>query len=109
MASADLLAVYDEVIDTSAPLEIFNPEETWKRKTFTEYTLRELQVPIFKGGECVYESPSVKEIREYCLAEVATLWDEVRRFENPHRYYVDLTRRLWDIKREMLERRGAKA
>ena len=108
MASADLLAIFDEEIDTTAPLEIFDPEETWKRKTFTEYTLRELQVPIFKNGECVYESPTVKQIREYCLAEVATLWDEVRRFENPHRYYVDLTKRLWDIKREMLERRGDK-
>ena len=109
MASADLLAVYDEVIDTDKPLEIFNPEETWKRKTFTEYTLRELQVPIFKAGECVYESPSVKDIRAYCLFEVEHLWEEVRRFENPHRYYVDLTKRLWDIKREMLEHRGTKA
>ncbi len=106
MASADLLTVYDEVIDTSVPLEIFNPEETWKRKTFEEYTLRELLVPIFKNGECVYESPSIGKIREYCLAEVATLWEEVRRFENPHRYYVDLSKKLWDIKRGMLEQKG---
>ncbi len=103
MASADLLTVYDEVIDTSSPLEIFDPDSPWKKKTFTEYTLRELLVPVFKGGECVYTSPSVKEIRDYCLAEVATLWEEVRRFENPHRYYVDLSKKLWGIKREMLE------
>ena len=105
MASADLLTVYDEVIDTASPLEIFNPEETWKRKTFTEYTLRELLVPIFQNGECVYESPSIAEIRAYCLREVATLWEEVRRFENPHRYYVDLSKKLWDVKRSMLESR----
>ena len=103
MASADLLTVYDEVIDTTAPLEIFNPAETWKRKTFEEYTLRELLVPIFKNGECVYETPSITKIRDYCLCEVATLWEEVRRFENPHRYYVDLSKKLWDIKRGMLE------
>ncbi len=103
MASADLLTVYDEVIDTASPLEIFDPDSPWKKKTFTEYTLRELLVPVFKGGECVYTSPSVKEIRDYCMAEVATLWEEVRRFENPHRYYVDLSKKLWGIKREMLE------
>ena len=106
MATADLLTVYDEVIDTSAPLELFDPEETWKRKTVTEYTLRPLLVPVFLGGECVYTSPDVKEIREYCRREVATLWEEVRRFENPHRYYVDLSKKLWDIKRGLLERRG---
>ena len=106
MATADLLTVYDEVIDTSAPIELFDPQETWKRKVVSDYTLRELQVPIFKDGECVYTSPSVKEIREYCMREVANLWEEVRRFENPHRYYVDLSKKLWDIKRRLLEGRG---
>ena len=106
MATADLLTVYDEVINTAEPLELFDPQETWKRKTVTDYTLRELQVPIFVGGECVYESPSVATIREYCMNEVAHLWEEVRRFENPHRYYVDLSKKLWDIKRELLEGRG---
>lgn len=106
MATADLLTVYDEVIDTSAPLELFDPEETWKRKTVTDYTLRPLQVPIFKDGVLVYELPSVNEIRSYCQKEVATLWEEVRRFENPHRYYVDLSKKLWDIKRHLLEKRG---
>ena len=106
MAVADLLTVHDEVIDASAPLELFDPEETWKRKTVTDYTLRELQIPIFKNGECVYESPTVKEIRDYCRSQVLSLWEEVRRFENPHRYYVDLSQKLWDIKRGLLEKRG---
>ena len=107
-ATADLMCVHDEVIDETKPLEIFDPVETWKKKVCTSYTLRELLVPIFQGGECVYESPSVAEIREYCLREVATLWEEVRRFENPHRYYVDLSKKLWDIKRELLINRGTK-
>ena len=105
-AGADLLAVYDEKIDETAPLEIFDPIETWKKKTFTNYRLRELLVPIFLGGECVYETPHINEIREYCMREVDTLWDEVKRFENPHRYYVDLSEKLWTIKRDLLMKRG---
>ena len=105
MATADLLTVHDEVLPIDEPLELFDPEETWKRKTVTDYTLRELQVPIFLGGECVYKSPSIREIQEYCRREVATLWEEVRRFENPHSYYVDLSQKLWDIKRALLEKR----
>ena len=107
-ASADLLTVYDEVIDATAPLEIFDPIQTWKKKEFTDYTLRELLVPIFKNGVCVYESPSIEKIRSYCLSEVDNLWDEVKRFENPHRYYVDLSQKLWDIKQSLL-RAGGKA
>ena len=105
-ASADLLTVFDEEIDTDKPLEIFDPVETWKKKTFTDYTLRELQVPIFINGECVYKSPGISEIRDYCLSEVDTLWDEVKRFENPHRYYVDLSEKLWNIKHKLLEKGG---
>lgn len=101
-AMADLLTVHDEVIDESGPLEIFDPVETWKTKTFTDYTLRELLVPVFKNGECVYNSPSLGEIRDYCLSEVGGLWDEVKRFENPHKYYVDLSRKLWNVKHELL-------
>ena len=107
-ASADLLTVFDEVIDATAPLEIFDPVQTWKKKEFTDYTLRELLVPIFKDGVCVYESPSISSIREYCLGEVENLWEEVKRFENPHRYYVDLSQKLWDIKQSLL-RAGGKA
>ena len=107
-ASADLLCVFDEVIDETKPLEIFDPIETWKRKSFTNYTLRNLQVPIFIGGECVYETPHIAEIQKYCLSEINTLWDEVKRFENPHKYYVDLSEKLWSIKRELLVGRGGK-
>ncbi|MBR5140211.1 MAG: nicotinate phosphoribosyltransferase, partial [Clostridia bacterium] len=104
-ASADLLCVWDEEIDATKPLEIFDPVETWKKKTFTDYTIRPLLVPIFKDGECVYTSPSVDEIRSYCLSEVENLWEEVKRFENPHKYYVDLSRKLWDIKNDLLHER----
>ena len=108
-ASADLLAVHDEEFDTSAPLTIFDPVETWKKKEFTNYTLRELLVPIFKGGECVYNCPPISEIQSYARAEIETLWDEVKRFENPHGYYVDLTEKLWNIKQSLLRSGGGKA
>ena len=102
IAIADLMCVHDEVIDTSAPLEIFDPVETWKRKVCENYTLKELLVPIFKDGVCVYESPSLEKIRDYCKEQVMRLWDEVKRFENPHRYYVDLSEKLWNIKNALL-------
>ena len=105
-ASADLLCVWDETVDESKPLEIFDPIQTWKKKEFTNYYLRELLMPIFKNGECVYSSPRISDIREYCLREVDTLWDEVKRFENPHNYYVDLSEKLWNIKRELLVNKG---
>ena len=107
-AIADLMCVYDEVIDTTKPLEIFDPVETWKKKVCENYTLRELLVPIFKDGECVYETPHIAEIRDYCMKEIDTLWEEVKRFENPHRYYVDLSEKLWNIKRDLLVNRGKK-
>ena len=105
-AIADQLCVYDETIDESSPLELFDPVQVWKTKTVTNFTAKELLVPVFKDGECVYESPSIHEIRDYCKAQIMTLWDEVKRFENPHRYYVDLSRKLWDIKQELLMNRG---
>lgn len=105
-AVADQLCVYDEVIDEKEPLELFDPVQVWKTKTVTNYTAKELLVPIFKDGECVYECPSIHEIRDYCKAQIMTLWDEVKRFENPHRYYVDLSRKLWDIKQGLLMNRG---
>ena len=106
MATADLMCVYDEVIDESRPLELFDPHETWKRKVCENYYVKELLVPIFRNGECVYTSPSVKEIKAYAKAQIMTLWDEVKRFENPHRYYVDLSQKLWDIKHDLLNRRA---
>ncbi len=105
-ASADLMCVYDEVIDETGPLTIFDPQQTWKTKTFTSYRLRELLVPVFRNGECVYQSPRIHDIREYCKAEIMTLWDEVKRFENPHRYYVDLSEKLWKVKHDMLMHGG---
>ncbi len=105
-AIADLLAVYDEEIDESQPLELFDPQDTWKRKTVTNYVAKELLVPVFKDGKRVYESPDINEIRAYCKEQVDTLWEEVLRFENPHRYYVDLTEKLWKIKMQLLEAHG---
>lgn len=102
-AIADYITVFDEIMDESRPIELFDPNFTWKRKVVDNYIFRELQVPVFLGGQCVYASPSAKEIREYCAREVDTLWDEVKRFENPHNYYVDLSQKLWDIKQDLLK------
>ena len=107
-AIADLLTVFDETIDEAEPLELFDPIETWKKKEVTNYTARELLVPVFRSGECVYKTPHISEIQQYCREQVDTLWEEVKRFENPHRYYVDLSKKLWDIKRELLINRGTK-
>ena len=106
-AIADLLTVFDETVDESQPLELFDPVETWKKKEVTNYTARELLIPIFKSGECVYKTPHITEIQKYCREQVDTLWEEVKRFENPHRYYVDLSQKLWDIKHELLVNKGA--
>lgn len=102
MAIADLLCVYDEEIDETQPLEIFDPDFTWKRKVLTDYKVKELLVPIFINGELVYDCPSVNDIRKYCLSQIDTLWDEVKRFENPHNYYVDLSQKLWDLKQTLI-------
>ena len=107
-AIADYLCVYDETVDDSGEMEIFDPEATWKTKTVYNFTAKELQVPIFVGGELVYNCPSLQEIREYCLQQVDTLWDEVKRFDNPHTYYVDLSQKLWDIKYGLLKNAGSK-
>jgi len=101
-AIADYLCVYDETVDDSQDITIFDPEATWKRKRVYNYVARELQVPIFKNGQLVYELPKLKEIQEYCRKEVDSLWDEVKRFDNPHEYYVDLSQKLYDIKMSLL-------
>lgn len=101
-AEADLLCLYDEEFSEDEPLEIFDPHYTWKRKTFTDYTLRRMLLPIFRGGIQVYEFPTLKEIKEYCAHELETMWDEVLRFENPHNYYVDLSDELWELKNRMI-------
>ena len=105
-AMADLICVHDEVIDPSQPLELFDPEATWKRKAVTDFTAVELLVPIFRGGKLVYQSPSITEMRAYCAAQIDLQWDEVKRFENPHNYYVDLSQKLWDIKHNLLKEAG---
>lgn len=101
-AIADLLCVSDEVIDDTKPIEIFDPDYVWKRQVLENYTAREMLVPIFKNGECVYNKPDLKEIKEHCAREVATMWESVTRFENPHSYYVDLSPKLWNIKHALL-------
>ena len=102
-AFADLITLHDEALDLSRPLELFDPEATWKRKTFTGFTAKELLVPIFQGGVRVYSPPSIAEMRSYCAGQIDLLWDEVKRFENPHNYYVDLSQKLWDIKQQLLK------
>ena len=102
-AEADLLCVWDEIVDDTKPLEIFDPDFTWKRKTLENFTATELLVPIFRNGELVYDLPTLEEIRRRCAEELEGMWDEVRRFNNPHNYYVDLSERLWNIKQDMLK------
>ncbi len=102
-AIADVITEHHEVIDSSKPYEIFHPLYTWKRKTLTNFYARKLLVPIFRKGKQVYESPSIEEIRNYCKEEIDTLWDEVKRFENPHEYFVDLSQAIWDIKDNLLK------
>jgi nicotinate phosphoribosyltransferase len=102
-AIADYLTLHDETVDDSGNLLIFDPEATWKQKEVYNFTAKELQVPIFRNGELVYQLPSLEEIRNYCIQQVDTLWDEVKRFDNPHSYYVDLSQKLWDVKYGLLK------
>ena len=105
-AIADVITMHDEIIDDTQPYEIFDPEHVWKRKTVTNFRAVPLQVQLFKAGECVYESPAVEDIRRYCREQMTTIWDEVLRFENPHKYYVDLSQKLWDEKQRLLHKHG---
>ena len=105
-AIADYICLHDEVVDDSRDLEIFDPQATWKRKNIYNFTAKELLVPIFQNGELVYNMPSLPDIQKYCAAQVDTLWDEVKRFDNPHTYYVDLSQKLWDIKYALLKTNG---
>lgn len=102
-AICDVLTLNEEPAPDGSPYEIFDPEHTWKRKTVEDYNVKELLVPVFDGGKCVYTSPDVDGIRSFCAAQVDTLWDEVKRFENPHKYYVDLSPKLWQVKNDLLE------
>lgn len=106
MIIADLIALADEEFSSKDPLLLFDPIETWKKTLLPggSYTMRELLVPVFRKGDCVYESPSVKEIQNICRRELNTLWEESKRFEYPHQTYVDLSRKLWNLKNNLLER-----
>ncbi|MBQ3103023.1 MAG: nicotinate phosphoribosyltransferase [Oscillospiraceae bacterium] len=103
-AIADYLTLYDEEVDDSQDLMIFDPFATWKKKTVYNFTAKPLLVPVFLNGKKVYESPALKDIRDYCAQQVDTLWDEVKRFDNPHGYYVDLSEKLWNIQQELLQK-----
>ena len=105
-ALADYICLHDETVDDTKPLCIFDPDATWKRKTLRSYTARELLVPVFENGELVYDQPALPAIRDYCAAQLDTLWDEVKRFENPHHYYVDLSEKLWNIRDGLLRAGG---
>ncbi len=106
MAEADYICLYDETVDDSQPLEICHPHDRWKRKTMRNFRAVELLQPIFKGGELVYTLPSLKDIRTSCAYNVSTLWPEVKRFDFPHQYYVDLSPRLMELKDNMLASYG---
>lgn len=105
---ADLICLVGEQFDEKEPLLLFDPVEPWKKTKLQpgEYTLKEIMIPIFQKGECVYSSPKVMDIREFCQKELDTLWDETRRLINPHLVYVDLSKKLYDIKIELLDRMG---
>lgn len=102
---ADLICLADEIYTENDFILLFDPSEPWKKTKMKPgtFTIKELLVPIFKNGQCVYTSPSVMEIRDYCLKDQNTLWDETRRFANPHEVYVDLSSKLYDIKISLLD------
>lgn len=102
-AIADVVTLHDEIIDESKPYEIFHPLYTWKRKTVKNFTAKKLLVKIFEDGENIYESPDIHSIKEYCKSQIDLLWDEVKRFERPHEYIVDLSYDLWSIKDKLLK------
>lgn len=101
-AIADQLCVYDETINDDRDITIFDPTYSWKKKKITNYRAVEMQKTIFKDGKLVYQKPAYDEICSYCRQQVDTLWDEIKRFENPHNYYVDLSKKLWSTKNQLL-------
>lgn len=102
-AIADVLTLADESIENEKTYSLFDPDFTWKRKTVDNFVARELLVPVMQNGACVYASPSLEEMRAYCSEQVNTLWEEVTRFENPHRYYVDYSVKLWALKQKLIK------
>ncbi len=102
-AIADVITLHDEEINDNEPYEIFHPLFTWKRKTVEEFYTKKLLVQIFDKGKSIYESPNIHEIKKYCNEQIDLLWDEVKRFERPHEYFVDLSQDLWNIKDKLLK------
>ena len=102
-AIADVLTLENETIDESKPYTLFDPDFTWKRKEVENFVARKLLVPVFANGECVYKEPEIDEIRDYCAEQIDNLWEEVKRFENPHTYYVDLSEKLWRVRKDLIE------
>ena len=104
-AIADVLTLNNEIINDREPYEIFDPQNTWKRKTVTNFTAKVMQVKYIENGNLIQELPDIEKIRDYCKEQLNTLWDEVTRFENPHTYYVDLSQKLWDVKHSLLNQK----
>ncbi len=102
-AFADLITLDHESMPEGSDYEIFNPETVWKRKKISNFYAKNLRTQIFDKGKCVYQSPSIEEIRSYCQEQIQTLWEEILRFENPHEYYVDLSKELHDLKLQLIE------
>jgi nicotinate phosphoribosyltransferase len=103
-AVGDVLTLRDEEIDESKPYILFDPVHTWKKTILTDYYVKELQVKIFDKGECIYSSPNIKKIKEYCKEQLQTLWEESLRLKNPHNYYVDLSEKLWTLKYDLINK-----
>ena len=106
-AIADLLALRDEVIPADEYV-LFDPQAPWKQKRIKDYEMRELQEQIFDHGKLVYTVPSTEEVKNYCMQQMDTLWEEVKRLRYPHRYYVDYSRQLYDLKQELIEKNTIK-
>lgn len=103
-AIADVLTLDSENISEEKSYSLFDPDFTWKRKTVDNFVAREMLVKIFENGKCVYDCPNLEDVRMYCNEQVSALWEEVTRFENPHRYYVDFSGKLWGIKQALIEK-----
>ena len=102
-ALADIIMLDGETIKEEEAYEIFDPDAVWKRKKITNFYAENLRRQIFKDGKCVYESPSLSEIKAHCKKQLDAMWDEMKRFENPQTYYVDLSHKLWQLKHDMIE------
>ncbi|MDL2328104.1 nicotinate phosphoribosyltransferase, partial [Ruminococcaceae bacterium OttesenSCG-928-A11] len=106
-AMADYITVHDETPSCENGITLFDPVETWKRRTFTGCELKLLSTPIYQNGKLVYKVPTLADVHAHCEKQLATLWEEVRRFEYPHRHYVDLSQKLWDERQRLLTEAGA--